>query len=110
MRAHEERIAPAWRRTLIIWRARPFRRRVVRSRLHGYEDALRQAAIEPEEDLVVEADWTPGRAADATRLLLHRQPQITAIFVHNDTMPVGVPNQRMNINFAEGIGIAKVFF
>ena len=68
----------------------PFRRRVVRSRLHGYEDALRQAAIEPEEDLVVEADWTPGRAAEATRLLLQRQPRITAIFVHNDTMAVGV--------------------
>ena len=68
----------------------PFRRRVVRSRLHGYEDALRQAGIEPEEDLVVEADWTPGRAADATRLLLQRQPRITAIFVHNDTMAVGV--------------------
>jgi LacI family transcriptional regulator, galactose operon repressor len=68
----------------------PFRRRVVRSRLHGYEDALRQAGIEPEEDLVVEADWTPGRAAAATRLLLQRQPRITAIFVHNDTMAVGV--------------------
>jgi len=68
----------------------PFRRRVVRSRLHGYEDALRQAALEPEEDLVVEADWTPGRAAEATRLLLQRQPRITAIFVHNDTMAVGV--------------------
>ena len=68
----------------------PFRRRVVRSRLHGYEDALRQAALEPEEDLVVEADWTPGRAAEATSLLLQRQPRITAIFVHNDTMAVGV--------------------
>ena len=68
----------------------PFRRGVVRSRLHGYEDALRQAALEPEEDLVVEADWTPGRAAEATRLLLQRQPRITAIFVHNDTMAVGV--------------------
>jgi LacI family transcriptional regulator len=68
----------------------PFRRRVVRSRLHGYEDALRQAGIEPEEDLVVEADWTPGRAAEATRLLLRRQPRITAVFVHNDTMAIGV--------------------
>jgi LacI family transcriptional regulator len=38
----------------------------------------------------VEADWTPGRAADATRLLLQRKPPVTAIFVHNDTMAVGV--------------------
>ncbi|MBO0774839.1 MAG: LacI family DNA-binding transcriptional regulator [Actinobacteria bacterium] len=68
----------------------PFRRRVVRSRLHGYEDALRAAGIEPDEDLVVEADWTPRRAADVTSLLLQRQPDVTAIFVHNDTMAIGV--------------------
>lgn len=68
----------------------PFRRRVVRSRLHGYEDALREAGVEPQEDLVVEADWSPRRAAAATRLLLQRRPRITAIFVHNDTMAIGV--------------------
>ena len=36
-----------------------FRRRVTRSRLHGYEDALRAAGLEPSEDLVAEGDWTP---------------------------------------------------
>jgi LacI family transcriptional regulator len=68
----------------------PFRRHVVRSRLHGYEDALREAGIEPGEDLAVEADWTPGTAASATRLLLQRDPEMTAIFVHSDTMAIGV--------------------
>ncbi len=68
----------------------PFRRRVVRSRLHGYEEALRQAGLEPREDLVVEADWTPGRAAEAARLLLRDEPLVTAIFVHNDAMAIGV--------------------
>jgi LacI family transcriptional regulator len=68
----------------------PFRRRVVRSRLHGYEDALRAAGIEPGEDLAVEADWTPGGAATATRLLLERVPGLTAIFVHSDAMSIGV--------------------
>jgi LacI family transcriptional regulator len=68
----------------------PFRRRVVRSRLHGFEEALRRAGIEQEEDLVVEADWTPGRAAEAATLLLQRAPQVTAIFAHNDTMAIGV--------------------
>ena len=68
----------------------PFRRHVVRSRLHGYEDALREAGIEPGEDLAVEADWTPGTAAAATRLLLERDPEMTAIFVHSDTMAIGV--------------------
>lgn len=68
----------------------PFRRRVVRSRLHGYEDALRGAGIDPDEDLVVEADWTPGGAAEAVRLLLRRAPHLTAIFAQNDTMAIGV--------------------
>jgi LacI family transcriptional regulator len=68
----------------------PFRRHVVRSRLHGYEDALRAAGIEPGEDLAVEADWTPGTAAAATRLLLERDPQMTAVFVHSDAMSIGV--------------------
>jgi LacI family transcriptional regulator len=68
----------------------PFRRHVVRSRLHGYEDALREAGIEPGEDLAAEADWTPGTAAAATRLLLERDPGMTAIFVHSDTMAIGV--------------------
>jgi LacI family transcriptional regulator len=68
----------------------PFRRRVVRSRLHGYEDALRNAGIEPGEDLAAEADWTPGGAAAAARLLLKRDPGMTAIFVHSDMMAIGV--------------------
>lgn len=36
-----------------------FRRRVTRSRLHGYEDALRDAGLEPNEDLVAEGDDIP---------------------------------------------------
>jgi LacI family transcriptional regulator, galactose operon repressor len=67
-----------------------FRRRVTRSRLHGYEDALRAAGVEPSEDLVVEGDWTPRGSAAATRLLLERTPGITAIFVHSDVMAIGV--------------------
>jgi LacI family transcriptional regulator len=68
----------------------PFRRHVVRSRLHGYEDALREAGIEPGEDLAAESDWTPGAAAAATRLLLQRDPAMTAVFVHSDAMAIGV--------------------
>jgi LacI family transcriptional regulator len=68
----------------------PFRRGVGRRRLRGYEAALRAADLEPDEDLVVEADWTPGGAASATHLLLTRVPETTAIFVHNDAMAIGV--------------------
>jgi LacI family transcriptional regulator len=68
----------------------PFRRLVVRSRVRGYEEALREASIEPNEDTVVEGDWTPAGAAAATRLLLERHPELTAIFVQNDVMAIGV--------------------
>ena len=67
-----------------------FRRRVTRSRLHGYEDALRAAGLEPSEDLVSEGDWTPHGGAAATTLLLERSPGLTAIFVHSDMMAIGV--------------------
>jgi LacI family transcriptional regulator len=67
-----------------------FRRRVTRSRLHGYEDALRDAGQEPSEDLVAEGDWTPQGGATATRLLLERISGLTAIFVHSDVMAIGV--------------------
>jgi LacI family transcriptional regulator len=67
-----------------------FRRRVTRSRLHGYEDALRDAGLEPSEDLVAEGDWTPQGGAAATRLLLERSPGLSAIFVHSDVMAIGV--------------------
>jgi LacI family transcriptional regulator len=68
----------------------PFRRRVSRSRLHGYEDALRAAGVEPQEDWVTEGDWTPRGGAEATSILIQRAPELTAIFVHNDTMAMGV--------------------
>jgi DNA-binding LacI/PurR family transcriptional regulator len=42
---------------------------------------------------VVEADWTPRGAAQATALIMRRQPKITAIFVQNDTMAIGVLSQ-----------------
>ena len=61
-----------------------------RSRLHGYEDALRDAGHRARRGPGVEADWTPGGAAAATRLLLQRAPGMTAIFVHSDTMAIGV--------------------
>jgi LacI family transcriptional regulator len=62
----------------------------VRARLHGYAAALRDAGQEVDEDLVIEADWTPAGAAAATRLLLQRRPRISAIFVHSDAMALGV--------------------
>lgn len=68
----------------------PFHRLVVRSRLRGYEEALRGASLDPVDEMVVEGDWTPSGAASATQLLLERHPEVTAIFVHSDVMAIGV--------------------
>lgn len=70
--------------------AGPFRRRVVRSRLHGLGKLLSENGIDAQEDLVVEADWTPKGAAVAMRLLLERVPSLDSVFVHSDLMAVGV--------------------
>jgi LacI family transcriptional regulator len=68
----------------------PYRRRAVRSRLLGYEDALRDAGAVMSEDLVAEADWSASGGARAARILLEREPRTTAIFVHSDEMAIGV--------------------
>ncbi len=68
----------------------PYRRWIVRSRLLGYEEALRESGVHMSEDLVAEADWTPEGGARAVRILLERDPRITAVFVHNDEMAIGV--------------------
>ena len=54
------------------------------------EEYVREAGLEPSEDLVAEGDWTPQGGAVATRLLLERSPGLTAIFVHSDVMAIGV--------------------
>lgn len=77
-------------RRLVGTVAGPFRRHVVRGRLRGAEDWLRESGLLLEEDLVAEADWTPGGAASATRLLLEREPAVDAVIVHSDLMAVGV--------------------
>jgi LacI family transcriptional regulator len=68
----------------------PYRRWIVRSRLIGYEEALRDAGAAMSEDLVAEADWSPSGGARALHILLEREPRITAVFVHNDDMAIGV--------------------
>jgi LacI family transcriptional regulator, galactose operon repressor len=64
-------------------------RRVVHSRLAGYQQALREAGLAPDPNYVEEGDWQVESGYEATRRLLHRAPHITAMFVQNDTMAVG---------------------
>jgi LacI family transcriptional regulator len=68
----------------------PRSRRVVHSRQRGYEQALQEAGIPFDAGLIEEGNWhVEGGYAAAARLLA-RSPDLTALFVQNDTMAIGV--------------------
>jgi LacI family transcriptional regulator len=52
----------------------------------GYERALREAAMAPASDLIVQGDFTYRSGLGAAETLLLRQPRPTAIFASNDDM------------------------
>lgn len=68
----------------------PRTRRVVHRRLDGYRQALAEAGIEANSDLIEEADWEVEGGYEAARRLLARVPGVTALFVQSDTMAIGV--------------------
>lgn len=65
-------------------------RHAVRDRLRGYQRALRSAGLELDASLVEHADWEVDGGYRATLRLLERVSDLDAIFVHNDTMAIGV--------------------
>lgn len=64
-------------------------RRVVHSRMVGYEQALSEAGLTPDPSYVEEGDWQVEGGYEATRCLLGRAPDLTALFVQSDTMALG---------------------
>ncbi len=65
-------------------------RRVTQSRLRGYQRALEEAGIAFDPNLVEEGNWQVQGGYDAAVRLLERASDLTAIFVQNDIMAVGV--------------------
>ncbi len=65
-------------------------RSVTHRRLGGYRQALEQMGIRFDQGLVEEGHWEIEGGYAATRRLLERAPDVTAIFAQNDTMAVGV--------------------
>lgn len=63
----------------------------IRERRKGYQRALKDAGVEAQYfgDCILQRD----AAAEATLSLLHEHPQITAIFVSNDNLAIGVMNE-----------------
>jgi DNA-binding LacI/PurR family transcriptional regulator len=66
--------------------------RVTESRLRGYRKALEEAGTPFDSELVDEGRWHMDGAISATRRLLERRPDLTAIFAQNDVMALGVLN------------------
>jgi LacI family transcriptional regulator len=60
-----------------------------RDRLKGYRDALANADIPYDPDLVVEGNWQPSAGFENTRALMSLPNPPTAIFCSNDRMAVG---------------------
>jgi LacI family transcriptional regulator len=60
-----------------------------RTRLQGYQRALEAAGLRFDERLVIEADFHESGGQQATRDLLERQLDFTALFVGNDQMAAG---------------------
>jgi LacI family transcriptional regulator len=65
-------------------------RRVSHVRVHGYRRALAEAGIPFDPDLVEEGDWEPDGGYQAGHRLLDRAPDLSAVFVQNDPMAVGL--------------------
>jgi LacI family transcriptional regulator, galactose operon repressor len=61
-------------------------------RLAGYRDALTEAGLAVDFQLVEEGRFTDEGGHDAARRLLERQPDLTAIFAANDLSALGVMN------------------
>lgn len=68
----------------------PRDRRVVRSRLHGWQASLRDAGLRSGTELIAEGDWSAESGARCLQQLLERDRSISAVFVHSDLMAVGV--------------------
>lgn len=61
-----------------------------RQRKQGWQDALREAGIDPREMPCVEGNWSSASGQTAFNRLLSDFPEIEAVFVANDQMAVSV--------------------
>ena len=61
----------------------------VQERDLGFRDALTATGVQPDPTLIVEGDWSATSGYECVKLLVTREPNLTAIFAHNDRMAVG---------------------
>lgn len=68
----------------------PQKWRSAQERKRGWEDALKAAHCNLEENWIAEGDWTPGSGERGFYKLMAAFPEMEAIFVCNDQMALGV--------------------
>lgn len=62
----------------------------VADRLTGYKQALSEAGIDPDPDLIIQGDWSPRSGREAVASLIGKQIDFTAVFAQNDRMAAGI--------------------
>ena len=55
----------------------------------GYQNALKNAGIEPDESLLQEGTYTPASGFKAMEILLEASPRPTAVFIASDVVSLG---------------------
>jgi LacI family transcriptional regulator len=91
-----------------------------RERKRGWEDALSDNSIQPDEQLWIEGNWSSNSGKLAIRELLDKFPEMDAVFVGNDQMALSVlqtaweagikvPDDLAVIGF-DGISEAEFYF
>ena len=67
----------------------PLNRAVPRDRLAGWQDALREAGLEPSPSLIAQGDWSAASGERGFHELIERHPRLDAILASNDRMALG---------------------
>jgi DNA-binding LacI/PurR family transcriptional regulator len=75
--------------TRIALLAGPIEEDCVCDRLAGYQQALSDAGIQPQPDLISYGDWSASTGYDGVRRLLAEKIPFSAVFAQNDRIAVG---------------------
>ncbi len=79
-------------------------------RLVGYQDALREAGIEINEDLIEYGDFSPGSGFAAMQKILEKNRPFTAVFVASDNVALGVKSALSKAGLAIPRDVSMVGF
>ncbi|MEX0298587.1 MAG: LacI family DNA-binding transcriptional regulator [Kordiimonas sp.] len=83
---------------------------LTRERLRGYAEALAEEAIELDDALIAEGDFSAASGENAATDLLSLQQKPTAIFCFNDEMAMGVMHHAKQLGFSVPADLSVVGF